>query len=96
MSLVECAKRTMLYCTVFTKSLPLQRGVLVQFPFWWIYYCHSSKSTGKETGKMLLCALVVHRSGVGWSGVVRGWPGVGRALVGHSSELLFNMTLFSI
>ena len=23
----------------------------------WIYYCHSSKSTGKETGKMYLCAV---------------------------------------
>ena len=23
-------------------------GAFCQFPFWWIYYCHSSKSTGKE------------------------------------------------
>ena len=28
-----------------------------QFPFGWIYYCHSSKSIGKETGKTHLCAL---------------------------------------
>ena len=28
-----------------------------QFLFRWIYYCHSSKSTGKETGKTHLCAL---------------------------------------
>ena len=27
-------------------------------PFRWIYYCHSSKSTGKETGKTHLCAVV--------------------------------------
>ena len=30
---------------------------LVQFPFRWIYYYHSSKFTGKEIGKMHLCAL---------------------------------------
>ena len=28
-----------------------------QFLFCWIHYCHSSKSTGKETGKMHLCGL---------------------------------------
>ena len=35
----------------------LHRGAFCQFPFRWIYYCHSSKSTGKETGKTHLCAL---------------------------------------
>jgi hypothetical protein len=34
----------------------LQRGAFCQFPFLLIHYCHS-KSTGKETGKMHLCAL---------------------------------------
>ena len=34
------------------------RGVFFQFLFWWIYYCHSSKSTGKETSKTHLCALL--------------------------------------
>ena len=29
-----------------------------QFPFRWIYYCGSNKSTGKQTGKMHLCTLV--------------------------------------
>ena len=33
-------------------NLPLHRGAFCQFPFRWIYYCHSSKSTGKETGKI--------------------------------------------
>ena len=33
-------------------------GAFGQFTFRWIYYCHSSKSTKKETGKMHLC--VVH------------------------------------
>ena len=28
------------------------------FPFRWIYYYGSNKSTGKETGKMHLCAVV--------------------------------------
>ena len=32
----------------------LHRGSFCQFRFRWIYYCHSSKSTGKETGKMHL------------------------------------------
>ena len=36
------------------------RGAFCQFPFRWIYYCHSSKSTGKKTGKTNLCALVVY------------------------------------
>jgi hypothetical protein len=34
--------------------LPLHRGVFCQFPLRWIYYCHSSKSTGKEISKTLL------------------------------------------
>ena len=29
-----------------------------QFPFRWIYYCHSSKSTGKETNKTHFCGPV--------------------------------------
>ena len=36
----------------------LHRGAFCQFPFQWIYHCHSSKSIGKETGKTHLCALV--------------------------------------
>ena len=36
----------------------LHRGAFCQFPFRWIYYCHGSDSTGKETGKIHLCALV--------------------------------------
>ena len=35
----------------------VHRGAFCQFNFWWIYYCHSSKSTGKETGKSHLCAV---------------------------------------
>ena len=37
---------------------PLHKGAFFQFLFRWIHYCHSSKSTGKETGKTHLCALV--------------------------------------
>ena len=36
---------------------PLHRGAFCKFPFRSIYYCHSSKSTGMETGKMHLGAL---------------------------------------
>ena len=32
----------------------LHRGAFCQFRFWWIYYCHSSESIEKETGKMHL------------------------------------------
>ena len=39
---------------------PVHRGALFQFLFRWIYYCHSSKSTRKETGKMQLCAVLDH------------------------------------
>ena len=37
---------------------PLHRGAICQFLFQWIYYCHSSKSTWKKTGKTHLCALL--------------------------------------
>ena len=35
----------------------MHRGAFCQFLFRWIYYCHISKSTGKETGKTHFCAL---------------------------------------
>ena len=35
----------------------LHRRAFCQFPFRWIYYFHSNKSTGIETGKTHLCAL---------------------------------------
>ena len=34
-------------------TLPPHRGAFCQFPFRWIYYCHSTKSTGKTH----LCAV---------------------------------------
>ena len=37
--------------------MAVHRGAFCQFPFWWIYYCHSCKYTGKGTGKMHLCAV---------------------------------------
>ena len=33
------------------------RGAFCRFPFRWMYYCHSSKSTGEKTGKTHLNAL---------------------------------------
>ena len=44
-------------CCVIIHITPLHRGAFCQFPFRWIYYCHSSKSIGMETGKTHLCAL---------------------------------------
>ena len=43
------------------KSSPYQalhRGPFCKFPFRLIYYYGSNKSTGKDTGKTHLCALV--------------------------------------
>ena len=36
----------------------MHRGAFWLFSFRWIYYCHSSKSTGKETGKTHLCNVL--------------------------------------
>ena len=36
---------------------PMHRGAFCQFPFRWIYYYGSNKSTRKETGKTHLCAM---------------------------------------
>ena len=35
----------------------VHRGAFCQFHFRWIYYCHSSKLTGKKIGKTHLCAV---------------------------------------
>ena len=37
---------------------PLHKDAFCQFPFRWIYYYVSNKSTGKETDKVHLCAVV--------------------------------------
>ena len=38
--------------------IPVHRGAFFQFPLWWIYYYGSNKSTGKETGKRHLYAVI--------------------------------------
>ena len=38
-------------------TLSMHRSAFCPFPFRWIYYCHSSKSIVKETGKMHFCAM---------------------------------------
>ena len=35
----------------------MHRDSFFQFPFRWIYFCHSNKSTGKQTGKGHLCTV---------------------------------------
>ena len=40
-----------------TLNVLVHRGVLCQFPFRWIYYNGSNKSTGKEIGKNHLCVV---------------------------------------
>ena len=46
------------YGTFWVRFKPVHRGAFFQFLFRWIHYCHSSKSTGKETGKTHLCAVL--------------------------------------
>ena len=60
-------------CFHFRKlCLPLHRGAFCQFLLRWIYYYGTNKSTGKETDKTHLCALV-------WLAILN--------LVRHSCEL---------
>ena len=42
---------------LFSVDATLHRSAFCEFPFQWIYYCHSSKSTEKEIGKTHLCVL---------------------------------------
>ena len=37
--------------------MAVHRGAFSQFLFRWNHYCHSSKTTIKETGKTHLCAV---------------------------------------
>ena len=45
-------------CFINSRSNTLHRGVFCQFPFHWVYYYDSKKSTGKEIVKTHLHALV--------------------------------------
>ena len=42
---------------IFLDFRTVHRGAFCQFTLRWIYYCLSSKSTGKETGKTHRCAV---------------------------------------
>ena len=42
---------------IFTRVATVHRDAFCQFLFRWIYYCHSSKSTGRETSKTYLCTM---------------------------------------
>ena len=46
------------------------RDAFCQFPFRWIYYCHSNKSIGKETGKMHFCGGLLY---ILWKGSLLYW-----------------------
>ena len=41
-----------LYILCWCSTSTLHRGAFCQFPFWWIYYYGSNKSTRKENGKL--------------------------------------------
>ena len=44
-------------CIDFPPITIVHTGAFFQFPFRWIYDCHSSKSTGKESGKTHFSAV---------------------------------------
>ena len=46
-------------CSSHRPSKPAHRDAFCQFPFWWIQYYGSNKSTRKETRKTHLCAAYV-------------------------------------
>ena len=54
----NCNQRNEVKLAQLIHSSTVHRGVFGQFPFRWIYYCHSCKSTGKEAGKTHLCACI--------------------------------------
>jgi hypothetical protein len=41
-----------------------QASTICQFLVRWIYYCHSSESTGKQTGKTNLCVMSITYSSI--------------------------------
>ena len=51
---LSCTKAVWIF---FSPHPRLHIGAFLQFPFRWIYCCHTSKSTGKETGRTHLCGL---------------------------------------
>ena len=48
----------LLHESTIVNNLAVHRGAFCQFPFRWIYYYVSNNSTGKETGKTHLCAVM--------------------------------------
>ena len=54
---IECAVHVALPKRHVYTFKPVHRGAFCQFPFRWIYYYGSNKSTVKEIGKMYLCVV---------------------------------------
>ena len=57
-NLIDCRHKKQFLCALNKKIVgmyPLHRCAISQFPFRWIYYYRSNKSTGKD--KTHLCAL---------------------------------------
>ena len=52
----EAHKKEFLYKLIIV-FVTLHRGAFCHFPFRWIYYYESNKSTGEKTGQTHLCAL---------------------------------------
>ena len=57
----SCGRQNgLVFMSVVELQAAVHSGAFCQFHFSWIYYYGSNKSTGKETGKTHLCAVVWH------------------------------------
>ena len=54
-----CTQRGPHVISLYSSTIISNRSAFCQFPFRWMYYCLSSKSTGKETGKTYLVQWVL-------------------------------------
>ena len=59
---VPCNENRFFPVRIALQGLGLHKGTIWQFPVQWIYYCHSSESTGKKTDKTHLCAVSYART----------------------------------
>ena len=71
----------------------MHRGAFWLFSFRWIYYCHSSKSTGKETGKTHLCNVLNSSKVLNGSLANNNWaPGSSKNVKNESYSLNYLQT----
>ena len=79
----------------FEINKAVHRSAFCQFPFRWIFYYGSNKSTRKETGKMHLCAVGEKRiGGKAYNGICTVFKNKSRIFF-HFQSSFFKVILFS-